>query len=64
MTSLKAFPSDFPVKETIDRLAELVQANGLTVFIRIDHSGNAQEIGLQLRPTSSYSLEILRQVQY
>lgn len=50
-TGLKTIQSDFSVKETIDRLSSIVQSNGLTVFIRIDHSGNASKIGLQLRPT-------------
>ena len=51
MTGLKSFPSNFSVKETIDRLSAIVQSNGLTVFIRIDHSSNAAQNGLQLRPT-------------
>ena len=51
MTGLKTYPSKFSVKETIDRLSTFVQSNGLTVFIRIDHSANAAQNGLQLRPT-------------
>lgn len=51
MTGLKTVPSDFSVKETLDRLSTIAQSNGLTVFIRIDHSANAAQNGLQLRPT-------------
>jgi uncharacterized protein (DUF302 family) len=51
MTGIKTIQSDFSVKETLDRLAAFVQSNELTVFIRIDHSDNAKQIGLQLRPT-------------
>jgi uncharacterized protein (DUF302 family) len=51
MTGLKTFRSNFSVKETVDRLSEVVQSNGLTVFVRIDHSANATRVGLQLRPT-------------
>jgi uncharacterized protein (DUF302 family) len=39
------------VKETVDRLAHLVESKGLTVFCRIDHAANAVAAGLQLRPT-------------
>jgi uncharacterized protein (DUF302 family) len=51
MRGLKTVPSNFSVKETLDRLSSFVKANGLTVFIRIDHSTNATQSGLQLRPT-------------
>ncbi len=40
-----------PVRETVDRLAEVVAAAGLTVFGRVDHGGNATAVGMQLRPT-------------
>jgi uncharacterized protein (DUF302 family) len=40
-----------PVRETTDRLAEVVAAAGLTVFARIDHGGNAVQVGMELRPT-------------
>ena len=43
--------SEFPVGETIDRLAEAAAAAGLTVFARIDHAANATQAGLDLRPT-------------
>jgi len=43
--------SRFDVKETIDRLADLVQRAGLLVFARIDHGAGASDVGLELRPT-------------
>jgi uncharacterized protein (DUF302 family) len=43
--------SAFPVRETVDRLAHIVESKGLTVFCRIDHAGNAAQAGLPLRPT-------------
>lgn len=43
--------STFPVKETVDRLVQLIESKGLTVFCRIDHAANAVTAGLQLRPT-------------
>lgn len=38
------------VSETIDRLASLVAARGLIAFARIDYSGDAQRVGLTMRP--------------
>ena len=51
MKGLNIALSEFSVKETIDRLSSVVQSHGLTVFARIDHSANASESGLRLRPT-------------
>jgi uncharacterized protein (DUF302 family) len=51
MTGLKTIQSDFSVKETIDRVAHFVESKGLTVFLRVDHSSNAEVQGLELRPT-------------
>ena len=48
---LVALKSAFPVKETLDRLAHLVESKGLAVFCRIDHAANAVSAGLELRPT-------------
>ncbi len=36
---------------TLDRLATLLEKNGVTVMARIDHGENAQSAGLELRPT-------------
>lgn len=44
-------PSPYPVSDTIDRIAAVAQQKGLTVFARIDHSGEAEKIGLKMRPT-------------
>ena len=38
------------VRETIDRLEALVKTRGLTVFARIDFSGDAERAGLAMRP--------------
>jgi uncharacterized protein (DUF302 family) len=48
---LVTLKSTFPVKETVDRLVQRVEAKGLTVFCRIDHAANAVSAGLTLRPT-------------
>ena len=43
--------SRFSVDETIERLAAAVAAAGNTVFARFDHTQNAKDAGLTLRPT-------------
>jgi uncharacterized protein (DUF302 family) len=40
-----------PVSDTVDRLIGMVQAKGMKVFAMIDHSGEAERVGLQLRNT-------------
>jgi uncharacterized protein (DUF302 family) len=44
-------PSRYPVAETVNRLEEVLKSKGVTVFARIDHSGEAKKAGLGLRPT-------------
>ena len=43
--------SPYSVAETIKRLESLLQAQGLTEFCRIDHSGEAEKAGLKMPPT-------------
>jgi uncharacterized protein (DUF302 family) len=44
-------PSVYPPKETMDRLAAAVEAQGMHVVARIDHAAAAVGAGLSLRPT-------------
>jgi uncharacterized protein (DUF302 family) len=48
---LKTVPSRYPVGETIDRIDAAVKAQGMTVFARVDHAGEAARVGLTMRPT-------------
>ena len=43
--------SQYPVPETVDRLAAAVRMAGNTIFARIDHAANAAEAGLAMPPT-------------
>ena len=43
-------PSGTSVPETLDRLEKVIKAKGLTVFARIDHSAEAERVGLKLSP--------------
>jgi uncharacterized protein (DUF302 family) len=46
-----SWPSRHSVPETIDRLQELLEAKGIKVFARVDHSGEAAAAGLTMPPT-------------
>ena len=39
------------VPETLKRLEDILQSKGLTIFARVDHSGEAAKVGMQMRPT-------------
>lgn len=43
--------SSYAVSETLQRLESVLQSHGLTVFARIDHSGEAEKVGLKMLPT-------------
>jgi len=38
------------VPETAERLRSLLHAQGITLFCRIDHSAEAEKVGLEMRP--------------
>ncbi len=48
---LITIPSNYSVKQTLDRLEAALKAAGITIFARVDHSGGAASVGLALRPT-------------
>ena len=39
------------VSETLDRLEAILRSKGITIFARIDHSGEAEKVGLKMPPT-------------
>ena len=43
--------SPYTVLETLARLESILQSRGLTVFARIDHSGEAGKVGMKMRST-------------
>jgi uncharacterized protein (DUF302 family) len=43
--------SALSVAATVDRLTELIQAAGAKLFSAVDHSGEAEKVGLSLRDT-------------
>ena len=43
--------SPYSVAETLDRLEAILHSKNITVFARIDHSGEAAKVGLTMPPT-------------
>ena len=43
--------SNYSVDETLERLRRTLQAKGVTIFAIVDHSGEAEKVGLKMRPT-------------
>ncbi len=39
------------VDETVHRLQEILKAKGVTLFALVDHSGEAEKVGMKMRPT-------------
>lgn len=48
---LISLSSKHSVDQTIQRLEALLQERGVTIFARVDHSGEAAKVGLSMRPT-------------
>jgi uncharacterized protein (DUF302 family) len=44
-------PGHRPVDETVRKLEEILRAKGIKLFALVDHSGEAESVGLQMRPT-------------
>jgi uncharacterized protein (DUF302 family) len=44
-------PSNHSVDETVEKLKQILLAKGVTLFALVDHSGEAQKVGMQMRPT-------------
>ncbi len=44
-------PSKHSVDETVEKLKRALEAKGVAIFALVDHSGEAEKVGLQMRPT-------------
>ena len=44
-------PSNHSVDETVERLKAILQSKGITLFALIDHSGEAEKVGMKMPPT-------------
>jgi len=43
--------SPYSLPQTLQKLEAILESRGLKIFARIDHSGEAQKVGLVMRPT-------------
>jgi uncharacterized protein (DUF302 family) len=50
-TGIANQPTSHSVDQTVERLEAILQAKGITMFALIDHSGEAANVGLTMRPT-------------
>ena len=44
-------PSHHSVVETVEKLKNILQAKGITLFALVDHSGEAEKVGIKMPPT-------------
>jgi uncharacterized protein (DUF302 family) len=44
-------PSNHSVDLTVDKLKGILQSKGVTLFALVDHSGEAEKVGMRMRPT-------------
>jgi uncharacterized protein (DUF302 family) len=44
-------PSNHSVEQTVEKLKNILQSKGVTLFAVVDHCGEAEKIGMKMRPT-------------
>ena len=44
-------PSGHSVDETVDKLKTILKSKGVTLFALVDHSGEAEKVGMKMPPT-------------
>jgi uncharacterized protein (DUF302 family) len=44
-------PSNHSVEQTVEKLKGILQAEGVTLFALVDHSGEAEKVGMKMPPT-------------
>ncbi len=44
-------PSNHSVNETVEKLKGILQAKGVALFALVDHSGEAEKVGMKMPPT-------------
>jgi len=55
-------PSNHSVDEIVEKLKGILQAKGVTLFALVDHSGEAEKVGMAMRPTKLLIFGNLRPV--
>jgi len=44
-------PSNHSVDQTVEKLKNILQSKGVMLFALVDHSGEAEKVGMKMRPT-------------
>src|SRR5882762_11216491 len=44
-------PSNHSVEQTVEKLKNILRSKGVTLFALVDHSGEAEKVGMKMRPT-------------
>jgi len=44
-------PSSHSVEQTVQKLKDILQTKGVTLFALVDHSGEAEKVGMKMKPT-------------
>jgi len=44
-------PSKHSVDQTVENLKDILQSKGIKLFALVDHSGEAEKVGIKMRPT-------------
>jgi uncharacterized protein (DUF302 family) len=44
-------PSNHSVDQTVEKIKGILQSNGITLFALVDHSGEAEKVGMKMPPT-------------
>src|SRR5579864_4270548 len=50
-SGIKSLPSAHSVDETVVRLKTILEAKAVTLFALVDHSGEAEKVGMKMPPT-------------
>jgi len=50
-SGIVSIPSGHSVDRTVEKLEEILKAKGVKLFALVDHSGEAEKAGMQMRPT-------------
>ena len=49
--AIAKIPSHHSVDETVDKLKAILRSKGVTLFALVDHSGEAEKVGMKMPPT-------------
>ena len=50
-TGIVSIPSNHSVDRTVEKLEEILRAKAVKLFALVDHSGEAEKAGMEMRPT-------------